>query len=595
MIFRPPGPNKWTWFSPWIIIGSVCLLGGILVFLAVKDVNREKEFTERALLSQADTLMHSVEAGVRAGMRGMGRGYRNQMLFEEIARQSDVVFMALVTSTGRIVAHSNPEEVGNTIEIAIPKPGETGHGFSEKNGRRFEVIHSFEPWQCQRGCGTWQQYGDWKRPQGQAQDLFIVVALDPTPYEDATRQDVQHTAFLFGTMLLIGAAGFISLVWAQHYRQARASLQNMRAFTSTVLNQMPVGLIMTDLNGLIVRTNEASHRILRGPRDVEGSGMEDVFPCLFPVLGPLKSGETIVDREIQCRVDDRTAVTLLVSAAVIHDGGSRATGCILLFSDITKIKQLEERLRRSDRLAGLGRLAAGVAHEIRNPLSSIKGFATILAGRCPGDEGSRELAGVMVKEVERLNRVISELLDFARPTDLNCRMTPFAELIGNSLRLIEQDAVQQGITITSSVEPGDLRLEVDPDRLSQVLLNLCLNAIHAMPDGGALDVRAFGDDGDAVIVVADTGTGISPEHLPHVFDPYFTTKPKGVGLGLANVHKFVEAHGGKMEVLSVPGKGTQFIIRLSPGGGGQSCTAAAGAAEIKKNEKTTCTVDFNSR
>jgi two-component system sensor histidine kinase HydH len=251
-----------------------------------------------------------------------------------------------------------------------------------------------------------------------------------------------------------------------------------------------------------------------------------------------------------------------VNAALIRDGERKAAGYAYLFADVTNIKQLEEQLRRSERLASMGSLAAGVAHELRNPLSSIKGFATILAGRAKDDERSQKLAGVMVQEVDRLNRVVSELLDFARPTELHRQPHGCRELIEKSLRLIEGDAAHMGVKIETRIDPENLRVEVDPDRFSQVLLNLYLNGLQAMEGGGTLRVLALREENRTLFCVTDSGKGICQEDLPHIFDPYFTTKPSGVGLGLANVHKFVEAHGGKIEVDSAPGKGARFTVRL---------------------------------
>ena len=246
----------------------------------------------------------------------------------------------------------------------------------------------------------------------------------------------------------------------------------------------------------------------------------------------------------------------------MRNGIGEAVGNVFLFTDMTNIKQLEEQLRRSERLAALGRLAAGVAHEIRNPLSSIKGFSTILAGRVKDDERGRKIAEVMGQEVERLNRVVSELLDYARPTELRKSPQNCLEILRHSVHLVEMDARHQGVAVESRVEPQDLEVQVDPDRFSQILLNLYLNALQSMERGGTFQVRACEDAGQVVFKVTDSGEGIPPEDLPHIFDPYFTTKPRGVGLGLANVHKLMEAHGGDIEVESQPGKGTTFTLRL---------------------------------
>jgi two-component system sensor histidine kinase HydH len=575
-----------------MLIGSVCLLASILLFLAVKNVNREKEFTKRALLTQADVLMRSVEAGTRTGM-GMGWGRRQyQTLLEETAHQSGVLFLALVTPRGRVVAHSDPEKIGGTLRLTLPGPGKTSYAFSGGAERSFEVMRSFHPLRGRGRGGCSNDQCGWGGP-GMQKDLFIVVGLDPTPFEAAGRQDVHQTIILFGTMLLVGAAGFISLFWAHNFRQARARLQGMRAFTATVLNQMPVGMLLTDLDGRIERSNVAACSILRCQDVARGSHIGG-FSGFLPIAERLQREETVVEQEIECRPGDAGSVPLLVNAALIRDSNGQPGGYVYLFSDLSGIRRLEEQLRRSERLAGLGKLAAGVAHEIRNPLSSIKGFATILAGRARGDQRSREIADTMVQEVERLNRAVTELLNFAKPADLNRRRLSCKVLLADSLRLIEGDCRQQGVHIESEVIPEDLALEGDPDLLAQVLLNLYLNSIHAMAEGGRLSVGAYQAPEGVSIMVADSGTGIPAEHLPHIFDPYFTTKPRGVGLGLANVHKFVSAHGGQIEVRSTPATGSKFTIRFySPSDAGANNPSIP--AEALQDVKTAKAPDSYSR
>ena len=328
-------------------------------------------------------------------------------------------------------------------------------------------------------------------------------------------------------MFLVGAAGFISLVWAQNYRSARYSLGQMKAFTSTIVNQMPVGLIMTDPEGRIQRTNEAALIILHS----YGQAYEriDDLPCFLPIARALQRDGAVAEQQILCRLSDGATVPLLVNAALIKAEERQPAGHLFLFSDLTRIKQLEEQVRRGERLAGLGKLAAGVAHEIRNPLSSVKGFATILAGRVREDHRSRELAEVMIQEVERLNRVVTELLDYAKPTEISKQCLSCRELIDTSIRLVERDALQKRVRIHALVEPENLALEVDPDRFAQILLNLYLNSIQAMDEGGTLSVEAASEAGYVILKIVDTGSGISSEDIPHIFDPYFTTKPKRGG------------------------------------------------------------------
>jgi two-component system sensor histidine kinase HydH len=260
------------------------------------------------------------------------------------------------------------------------------------------------------------------------------------------------------------------------------------------------------------------------------------------------------------------------------DASGDDAGAILILRDLREVRRLQDEVRRREKLAAIGSLAAGVAHELRNPLSSIKGYATYFGSRFAEGSEDREAARVMVQEVERLNRVISDLIGLARPSDIAPRPVDADFLVRHVLRLVRQDAAHRGVTVQveTPAEGQDSlpRALLDPDRFSQALLNVFLNALEAMPNGGELAVRLSAAPGNRIAVaVRDTGAGIAPEHLPTIFDPYFTTKSQGTGLGLAIVHKIVEAHGGEVSLRSTPGQGTEVTFLLSAetaaGGGTQ--------------------------
>lgn len=251
-----------------------------------------------------------------------------------------------------------------------------------------------------------------------------------------------------------------------------------------------------------------------------------------------------------------------------------------------RVRVLEEEMRRKEKLAAVGNLAAGVAHEIRNPLSSIKGFATYFMQKFPEGSEDRKAAGVMVHEVERLNRVITDLISLSRPTDV--RLTPTApdRVIDHVTRLLSQDAGNRGVRIRIVLPRKVPLVTADPDRLGQALLNLCLNALEAMPDGGTLTLEISQVADRVCLAVKDTGTGIARENLSHIFDPYFTTKAKGTGIGLPTVHKIVEAFHGEISVESKQATdkhagGTTFrmwlpAVEAAPGGsGGEDGTGTA--------------------
>ena len=233
-----------------------------------------------------------------------------------------------------------------------------------------------------------------------------------------------------------------------------------------------------------------------------------------------------------------------------------------------QVRILEEEVRRKEKLAAVGTLAAGVAHEIRNPLSSIKGYATYFGQRFPEGSEDREAAHIMVREADRLNRVITELIGIANPTDVRMRPVSLEETVRHALQLLRQDAEQKGISLELRTDAELPLARIDPDRIQQALLNLCLNAFDAMPGGGKLLVELRREASRLSLTVSDNGEGIPEDLLQNIFNPYFTTKEHGTGLGLANVHNIVEAHGGEIRVSSHSagsdgkGGGTVFTLLL---------------------------------
>jgi two-component system sensor histidine kinase HydH len=278
----------------------------------------------------------------------------------------------------------------------------------------------------------------------------------------------------------------------------------------------------------------------------------------------LKAEKEVIEKEIDCPLKDGKSIPMDVSVSLLEGDNGTFLGHIILFRDLTEIQELKREIERSQRLASLGKLAAGIAHEIRNPLSSIKGFATFFNERFKDMPEYQSTAEIMVKEVDRLNRVITQLLEFARPLEVIKKPASIQLLIQHSLKMIEGEAKSKNISITTKFSHEINEVHIDQDRINQVLLNLYLNAVEAMEDGGVLSVAlSREDDTQKVrITVSDTGAGIKKEDMVHIFDPYFTTKQSGTGLGLAIVHKIIESHKGEVKIESKFGKGTTVTIIL---------------------------------
>jgi two-component system sensor histidine kinase HydH len=229
-----------------------------------------------------------------------------------------------------------------------------------------------------------------------------------------------------------------------------------------------------------------------------------------------------------------------------------------------KQKETFDYLQRSERLAALGKLSAGIAHEIRNPLGSIKGSIEILEGEIPADSPKREFIRIIKEETARLNSIVGEFLKFARRVKPAMKPTWINELVDSTLVLLQKEASECGITVSKNLDPGIPEANLDPDQIRQVLLNVILNGIQAMPQGGVLQVRTgICRDGSCVSVeISDTGAGIEGAEIQHVFDPFYTTKDHGSGLGLSISFQLVESHGGRIEALRNPDRGMTFRVEL---------------------------------
>ncbi|NVM27047.1 MAG: PAS domain S-box protein, partial [Desulfobacterales bacterium] len=402
--------------------------------------------------------------------------------------------------------------------------------------------------------------------RGPDSEQIIFVGLDMGAIEAARKEDVRHTVLMALILLLIGFAGIVSLSLAQAYRSARSSLTRIKAFSDTVVENMPIGLLVVDPDGKIASFNQTAEAVLqRSAREMLGKRATDVIPKqLWSLIDELEGEKGIIEKEIDCVLEEGKMVPLEVSVSSLEGDNGTLLGDVILFRDLTEVQNLKREIERNQRLASLGRLAAGIAHEIRNPLSSIKGFATYFRERYKEVPEDEKTAEIMVQEVERLNRVIGQLLEFARPMKIDRKPTSLHTVIQHSLKMIQRQAQDKSINIYTNLSPEIKNVSVDADRINQVLLNLYLNSIEAMEHGGTLSVELSwdADSKRTKIAVSDTGAGINKEDLVHVFDPYFTTKQSGTGLGLAIVHRVIESHDGEVRVESEPGKGTAVTILL---------------------------------
>ncbi len=368
---------------------------------------------------------------------------------------------------------------------------------------------------------------------------------------------------------------------------SRSEVLRLRSHHERIVQSLLSGLLTTDPQGRITSFNPEAERITgRDAVEVIGLDIDDVIPgARSRVVDPPLASSDLPNPRLRLSFADREGeeLHLGIAGSVLRDARGEPRGSVVIFQDVTRVVEMEAELRRSERLAAAGRLAADIAHEVRNPLAAISGSIQMML--CGSREASPEdarLMEIVLRETDRLNALITDFLQYAHPRPPKPEPLDLAKLVDEVLRMASNAA--SGVETGTEV-PAQLRVEADPAQLRQLLWNLCSNAIQAMPEGGRLCVAASAAEAPqderssgrnvaemeglswVEVRVSDSGVGIAPEDCDRIFDPFFTTKETGTGLGLATVHRIVEGHGGILRVESALDSGTTFRVLLPQGRG----------------------------
>jgi two-component system, NtrC family, nitrogen regulation sensor histidine kinase GlnL len=361
----------------------------------------------------------------------------------------------------------------------------------------------------------------------------------------------------------------------RRYDELSASIESMRAYYEDLLGSLQDGIIIVESDGHIRSINQAAEELTGlSTQMFHGRPFEQLFPndrsLQELVRKTMESGRTHTDFDGRLTRQDGSQVVISAVASLISDGTGQVRGTVLALRDQTGIRELEERLQRSDRLAALGTVAAGVAHEIRNPLAGLRGAAQLLEGEPDFPPALREYTSVIVKEVDRLGAIVERLLSFATPRGPVLRSCNLHEILDGLFFLERAPLDAAKVTIQRQYDPQLPEILADPSEIQQLFLNLIRNGVEAMPGGGDLTVRTryersakrCGGRSVAVAEIIDQGSGFDSEVERRLFTPFFTTKERGTGLGLAICLRIVEDHGGAMEATGSPGRGSRFCVWL---------------------------------
>lgn len=386
--------------------------------------------------------------------------------------------------------------------------------------------------------------------------------------------------FLFAVKLLaIIAVTLLSSHLAERARRsefdlaaATKELADNRLFNDRIIESVRSGLVTTDLNGNITTFNRAAEEIT-GYKGQDVRGL-NIFKVFGDIEKQIEVGlESIRTRsrpprfDITCRTAGGQEIHLGFSVAPLVDESGRVRGYVLTFQDLTEVMALEREVRRQERLAALGKMAAGLAHEIRNPLASMRGSVQVLASELTLSPDQMQLMDIVLRESDRLNRIVSDFLTYARPPRTERTTTELTSLLGETIALLRNSTeLQPDHHLIEEYPAETVSYYGDPNQLRQIFWNLARNAIQAMPGGGSLKVRlAAQPEKEITITFTDTGQGMTNEQRERLFEP-FSSSTGGTGLGMAIVYQLVHDHEGKIDAESAPGKGTTISIKLPVSG-----------------------------
>jgi two-component system sensor histidine kinase PilS (NtrC family) len=342
-------------------------------------------------------------------------------------------------------------------------------------------------------------------------------------------------------------------------KSASGALEDLQILHENIIQSISSGLITTGLNGRITLVNNAAQKLLeRRPDQLLGNPVTGLFLDLLP------NGESRTHAEVRFDTPKNFRKTVRVRVAPLNVPDRGPLGFLYALDDLTEIRRLEREVRLQDRLAAVGRLAAAIAHEIRNPLTSIAGSVSMLSGVPELGEEHRRLLDIVTRESQRLNGIITDFLAYSRGKKYNFEKADLVQLLEDTITLVRHrmTAESTGITIECHFAAPEAWVLADGDRIKQVFWNFAENAIRAMRDGGTLKVAIENLGNDWQVSFADTGTGMTAQQTEKIFEPFQSEFEGGTGLGLAVVYQIVQAHEGKVWARSKPGQGTTFVLRL---------------------------------
>jgi PAS domain S-box-containing protein len=479
----------------------------------------------------------------------IGIGY----LIQRIGQESGVDYIVLQSMEGIVLASKKVERM-----VKIEEDPFLGSALEEETAK--SRITSFE------GKDVLELVRSFKSEEIPSGIFRIGLSLEG--YEKVASSYQKQMIFFALILFLLGLLIIGIVIVNQNYFVLDRSYKEIKTLTGNVLEAMHSAVVAVDENGKIVMLNRLAEELFAVDRN---HALRQDYDSVFPddpcrLKQALEEKRTTREVETALRTLSGEDKALIVGTSCLFGEEQRFQGAVAVIHDITELKKFEEEAKRAERLSALGNLAAGVAHEIRNPLNAISITAQRLESEFVPQKDQDEYSAftqIILNEIKRLDGIINQFLSLARAHKLNLVPTDMNEFLNEVTTLAEVETEEKKVELIRSIDRLP-EMKIDRDEMKKAVLNIVLNAVQATPSGESLTVRSYVDDSQAHVImeVTDTGAGIPTENVSKIFQPYFSTKEKGTGLGLSIAHRIISDHKGKIGVKSQRGKGTTFIIKL---------------------------------
>jgi len=536
-----------------IILFLTLLLG----FLTYKEVQRERYYLWELARSEGLNIAFSIQT--------LGpRFILNENILKEILillKKEGVSNIDICNDKGLILISTEEERWKKSIQIFNPGKINFINTQDKKGNRVLQVIKPFN-------LNIDRQLDIWKILP--LRNSYLVVGINLEGYYARLNQTRRRIIFNYSIIMALVLLGIYVIFKLQETYIVKKTLNEMKIYTSKLLETMDNAVISVDNNGIIKTFNLKSEEIFGKKRkEALNKDCQEVLnlnvegECIFKKCLLTRKN---IDQEIILEEKGLKKKILEVNSSFLTGEVGDITGMVVVIRDITEIKNLNEEVARHKRLAALGKLSAGIAHEIRNPLSSIRGLAQFVYNSFSKTDERKEDLNTIIQEVDRLNKLVVQVLDYAKLKELNLTSFSLNNLVNKIVVLFKQEIKNKQIIFYLELSSDISLIEADKDQIRQILINVVINAIQAIPEKGKIKIKTEKDllrgEPAVKLVIEDNGIGIAEKDLNQIFDPFFSTKEQGSGLGLSIVYKLVEGHQGEIKVESKEGEGTKFIIFL---------------------------------